>query len=291
MDLNNFIQKWTDVTVDTDGVYPNQCMDLMHEYLMDVLGLSVTCLEAPAAIDLFTNYENLIGHQLFLKIGYYPSFVPLAGDLVIWGDGIGQYGHVAIFVSGNTLTFTSFDANWPIGSKPHLQTHDYNGVIGILRFINITNNSMTAEEQDVLNGYISFKNGVINNKINEFKKENSDTIYEIFAIPSMDFFSQLGDSMSNVRIIPDDWDIDPQTWASQREYLQNNLDVAQNMLTQAQNDIKQKEDIINTLSTELQNANSKITELSATQPPLLIKTKTTPRFVVLFIDLIKYLFN
>jgi hypothetical protein len=53
--------------------------------------------------------------------------------LIIWGYGIGPYGHIAIFVNGDVNSFTSFDQNYPIGSPCKLVNHNYNNVIGWLR--------------------------------------------------------------------------------------------------------------------------------------------------------------
>lgn len=71
-----------------------------------------------------------------------PTGVPSPGDLVVFhecsGEGVGSDGHVAIFVSGDVNSFTSFDQNWPDvggpcsggGSACHEVSHDYSCVVG-----------------------------------------------------------------------------------------------------------------------------------------------------------------
>lgn len=72
---------------------------------------------------------------------------------------------------------------------------------------------------------------VVANKVNEFQRENEATAYQIFAIPSENFFTNiLKDKWENVRKIPADWPIDPKDWAGQREYLRNDLTAAQDRI-------------------------------------------------------------
>jgi hypothetical protein len=47
----------------------------------------------------------------------------------------GTDGHVAIFMDGSVNDFYSFDANYPVGTYPHRQYHNYYQVLGWLRFI------------------------------------------------------------------------------------------------------------------------------------------------------------
>lgn len=132
MTLTDFINKWTGKPVDTDGVYPNQCMDLMHQYVYECLGLTdKLLLAAPSAYQVFTAFKPEWG-SFFEKIDNTPTGVPEAGDLVFWDTTIGPYGHVAIFCSGDANKFSSFDSNWPVGTLPHAVDHDYHGVCGWL---------------------------------------------------------------------------------------------------------------------------------------------------------------
>jgi len=128
--LDEFIKKYTGKPVDVDKIYPNQCFDLFHQYHVDVLGITdLTTLAFPSAYQIYTDFNK---PNLFEKITNTPKNVPNKGDIVVWGKTAGVWGHVAIFVEGDVSKFKSFDANWPTGSLPHIQTHNYTGVLGWL---------------------------------------------------------------------------------------------------------------------------------------------------------------
>ena len=109
-------------------------MDLMHQYCLEVLGISdPAVLAAPCAKDVYNNFNSVTGHELFEQIGNTPAGIPQEGDIVFWGSG--TYGHVAVFVEGSVDSFRSFDQNYPTGSPCHIQNHiNYNSVLGWLRF-------------------------------------------------------------------------------------------------------------------------------------------------------------
>ena len=136
MILDQFVTNYTDKTIDTDGAFGGQCMDLMHKYCQDVLGLpDLRILAAPAAKDVYLNFNSVFGKEYFEKIDNTPTGVPKNGDIVFWGTGLGPYGHVAVFIQGDVNSFRSFDQNFPTGSKCHVQNHpSYVGVLGWLRF-------------------------------------------------------------------------------------------------------------------------------------------------------------
>ena len=99
-----------------------QCTDLGNAYIRDVLGLRI--IEWTNAVD----FPSKAGDK-YEYIKNTPTGVPQAGDLMIWGK---SPGHIAIFVSGDTNKFTSFDQNWPVKSPSHLQEHTYTNVLGWL---------------------------------------------------------------------------------------------------------------------------------------------------------------
>jgi hypothetical protein len=93
----------------------NQCVDLANSYIKYVLRLPA--IEWTNAVD----FPSKAG-DAFEYILNTPTGVPQEGDLVIWG---GTYGHIAIFIEGNTTRFTSYDQNYPTGSPCHVQEHTY----------------------------------------------------------------------------------------------------------------------------------------------------------------------
>lgn len=131
--MQEFIEKWNGKYIDFDGAYGNQCMDLMHQYCVEVLGLTDgRILAADYAKNVYLNFDNIFGHEYFEKIANTPSGVPQEGDIILWD--IGSYGHVAIFIDGDANKFNSFDQNYPTGSFCHVQNHSYSGCLGWLRF-------------------------------------------------------------------------------------------------------------------------------------------------------------
>lgn len=115
--------------IDYDGAYGAQCVDIIKKYFPDVIGIPAI---RNNAIDYWTNYPT----ASFTRISNTPSFVPIKGDIMIWGTSVGQYGHIAIVESANVNTFVSTDQNWPYDNGTgvaHRVTHNYSGVLGVLR--------------------------------------------------------------------------------------------------------------------------------------------------------------
>jgi hypothetical protein len=130
MTFDEFIAKWTNQHVDVDGIWPDQCMDLMHQYLMDCFDFSPDVNAAVGAYDVFTEYK---WSNLFDRIYNTIDGIPDKGDLIFWDNGVGAWGHVAIFIGEIDLnSFNSFDANWPLGNLPHIQKHNWSNVAGWL---------------------------------------------------------------------------------------------------------------------------------------------------------------
>lgn len=127
MNLQEFIQKYNGKGVDFDGYYGFQCMDLYQQYNKEVVGGP----HIPAnASEVWSNYPK----DLYTKIENEPNNFPNLGDVVIWNNQAGGgFGHIAVCVDANSSFFTSFDQNWPPGSVSHLQSHNYNNVLGWLR--------------------------------------------------------------------------------------------------------------------------------------------------------------
>lgn len=127
MILQEFIQKYDGKGIDFDGSFGNQCMDLYRQYVKEVLSFPQSP-PVPSAKNVWTTYLQ----DYFEKVENTPSGVPRSGDVVIWGDGIGEHGHIAIYVEGNAKKFKSFDQNFPVGTLCHIQEHTYKAVLGWL---------------------------------------------------------------------------------------------------------------------------------------------------------------
>ena len=136
MTFNTFIAKYGGHYVDWDHAYGYQCVDLMRQYVWDVIGLKpyIAIPSTGNAKDIYKNYHG----TAFQKIPNTPLGIPKDGDIIFWGfyPGVtGWAGHVAVVVGtgGSVNNFISFDQNWPTNSACHRQLHNYRGVLGWLR--------------------------------------------------------------------------------------------------------------------------------------------------------------
>lgn len=130
MKLDDFISKYEGKFVDVDG-FPSsnkyQCTDLYRTYVKEVLGYPQSP-PVEGAKDIWSSYLP----EYFTRVEYTPDGVPQKGDIIIFGTGLGRWGHVSIFLEGNLSRFTSLDQNYPSGSPVHKQGHTYSAVIGWL---------------------------------------------------------------------------------------------------------------------------------------------------------------
>ncbi len=123
--MKDFIDQFNGSSVDFDHTAGSQCVDLAKLWL-SFLGYEVSGTWGNAK-----DWDKHGGKPDLQWIANTPSGIPLEGDLVVWGNG--TYGHIAIFIEGNTNRFTSFDQNYPVGSTCHIQEHNYSNVKGWLR--------------------------------------------------------------------------------------------------------------------------------------------------------------
>ena len=148
MPFLEFFAIYNGKTVDVDS-YPKgniyQCVDLMRKYCEEVIGLGLYALPTGNAKDIYV--RTPFNHRYFKKIPNLPWTVPKQGDIVIWKEPFGPYtevvngkqvrkyaGHVAIVNEANVKRFSSFDQNFSPDLKCRLVEHNYQGVLGFLRF-------------------------------------------------------------------------------------------------------------------------------------------------------------
>jgi hypothetical protein len=144
MTFQDFLEKYNGKQVDFDGVYGFQCMDLMHQYIVDVLGLTDgRILSAYFARYVFENFDTIFGHEYFERIDNTPDNMPIEGDIVFYKAPLGKFtddygviqyaGHVAVCVSATLNKMTLFEQNYdaPIC---HINEHTYGYCLGWLRY-------------------------------------------------------------------------------------------------------------------------------------------------------------
>lgn len=139
MTIDAFFDKVKGKKIDYDGAYKNQCVDLIKQFEYDVMGI------IPEAVGdakyYYLDYEKkafLKNH--FIKIPNTPDYVPLKGDIVVFGHG--KYGHVCIATGeGNVNQFYSYDQNIYGNLEPVQKVcHRYTYCLGALRPKNISGN-------------------------------------------------------------------------------------------------------------------------------------------------------
>lgn len=119
--------------IDYDKMYGVTCFDLANDYSVNLVGGKA--FVGGSAYEIYTNYDNQPSKDLYVRIPNTPEFVPIMGDIIVWGQGIGQWGHVAICNgNGDTTWFESYEQNWRGRHEPvELLRHNYNAVLGVLR--------------------------------------------------------------------------------------------------------------------------------------------------------------
>ena len=129
MTLQQFIDRWTSGGIDFDGSFGFQCQDLYREYVKEVLNVP----QSPPVVGAKDNWNKYLP-EYFDRIENTPDGIPEPGDIVIWGESYGPFGHVAVFVKGTAKTLTCFSQNDPLGALCGLKTYrSYRGVLGWLR--------------------------------------------------------------------------------------------------------------------------------------------------------------
>ena len=121
-------------SIDWDGVYGVQCVDLVNHYIKNVLGIN------PVMIGNAIEFYNKRNTSSFLKnnfdwISNTPDFIPKKGDIGVFKTKSG-FGHICVCTGeGTTSYFYSYDQNYP-SSKHEPMTkirHTYPNFLGVLR--------------------------------------------------------------------------------------------------------------------------------------------------------------
>lgn len=122
--------------IGTNQYDKGQCVGLYNQVVLDVTGILYPIQGAQGAKDLITAKNTR--PDMFQQIKNNPNDpnqLPAVGDWVVWGSTWGGgYGHVACVKTVTTNSFTSIEQNF-VANKVTEQWHDWNGVIGWVRYI------------------------------------------------------------------------------------------------------------------------------------------------------------
>ena len=164
MTYDDYFKKNIGVGIDFDGAFSYQCFDLVNDFNVKVLGTRPFI--GMSAFEIYTNYKNQPDHELYKLIPNTPDYVPIKGDIVVWGNTLGEDGHVAIATGeGDTTWFTAYEQNWTGNNDPVTKIrHNYNHVLGCLRIIDqskITGktDSKTPSKKNLVLDTTGFKKG------------------------------------------------------------------------------------------------------------------------------------
>lgn len=131
MTVSEFQSLWNGLTVSFPNCSDNQCMTLVHRYVSEVLKIKdISVLARPTAAQVWTEFA---WGQYFTQVANTPNGVPPEGAIMVFKPTAdnNNAGHISVVLAGaNINTFNSFDADYPWGTKPHVQEHSYTDAAG-----------------------------------------------------------------------------------------------------------------------------------------------------------------
>lgn len=134
MTFNKWVKENLGKSIDYDGVYGVQCVDLAKHYIKNVLGIT------PESIGNAIEYYNKRKTSEYLTknfkwIDNTPEFIPKKGDLCVFTSKSGN-GHISVATGeGTTSYFYSYDQNFPKAKHEPMTEikHSYTSFLGVLR--------------------------------------------------------------------------------------------------------------------------------------------------------------
>lgn len=131
MTLKEFINKYLGKFVDYDKKFGYQCVDLMRQYIKEVLKLDpYKAFPANKYAKYMFNYYST---TLMIKTVNGKTNFPKAGDIIFWSTFpfiTGIAGHVGIVVSADVNHVIVLHQNYPLNSSCSLRKFSYKGVLG-----------------------------------------------------------------------------------------------------------------------------------------------------------------
>ncbi|WP_294847976.1 CHAP domain-containing protein [uncultured Eubacterium sp.] len=134
MTFNKWVKQNIGKSIDYDGTYGVQCVDLAKHYIKNVLGVT------PQSIGNAIEYYNKRKTSEYLTknfkwIDNTAEFIPKKGDLCVFTSKSGN-GHISVATGeGTTSYFYSYDQNFPKAKHEPMTKikHSYTSFLGVLR--------------------------------------------------------------------------------------------------------------------------------------------------------------
>lgn len=121
MTLLEFVKKWDGKKADYDGAYGAQCVDLYRMYCKEVLGIQQTP-PVNGAKDIWNKCGSFKRRVSMFK----------PGDIFVYGESYGKYGHVAIAVANLQGSWIVFEQDGYKQDGAKLAVRDESGLLGAL---------------------------------------------------------------------------------------------------------------------------------------------------------------
>lgn len=141
MKLNEFINKYNNKSVDVDGVYWSQCVDLIKRYTIDVFWITLWTFGGSAKTGWYNQSNTFPVEQWEKIVNNYSdeNQVPIPWDIIFWGYG--TYWHVGIVTEAkkgvNSIeVFNQNTGNWDwegYDDRSRIQNANYNQCLGWYR--------------------------------------------------------------------------------------------------------------------------------------------------------------
>lgn len=142
MSIQDFIDYWTGKFCDFDKGGSYECVDIMRQFIQDVLklpGYSLHTLGATGgAKDLFLKFADSDAKN-YTKITNNPTNVPNPGDIIVFKTSLllpwlyGVKGHVGIVKEASVMKVIYFCQNYPTGHSCQLISSNYKDCLGWIR--------------------------------------------------------------------------------------------------------------------------------------------------------------
>ena len=140
MTIDTFFITYNGRFIDFDGKYGFQCVDLIRQYIKEVLGWEpyAALPTTGNAKDIFNKFPDG-GNKYFTKIKNSPTNVPKKGDIIFWKTSYwypwlyGWAGHTAVVSVAWLMGLNVFGQNYPTKSFCKFATHTYKDCLGWLR--------------------------------------------------------------------------------------------------------------------------------------------------------------
>lgn len=177
MNATQFFLKYNKKSLDYDGVYGAQCVDVIKAYFAEVLGFT------PIQGNAIDYWRDLPGFQRITKTIFN---APNPGDIIVWDTSVNPNGHIAVCNWSRIFDVGVFEQNYPPGAPCHYRDASYKGVLGWLRPLpqlpKDTYHIAYLSDVDDLGPAVSF----CNDKLQQFSGGRLSLSYRFNPIPRVD---------------------------------------------------------------------------------------------------------